>query len=73
MLFQVPSEYTAVQTFELFFKAHKVFGLEYEANIAPMMKICEHFFYKLPVKKFNPSLKMTDIYNKVTKRVQPEF
>lgn len=64
---QVPLENSAVQTFDIFYKLHKVFNLKYEANIAPMMTFCEFFIYKLPIRSFRAGLKMTEIYNKMSR------
>lgn len=47
IFYQVPNSYDFTQTFDLFFKAHHVFNMEYQENIESMMNFLEIFIYEI--------------------------
>lgn len=56
--FQVPDDFDAAQTFDLFFKVHKVFNLDFDPNIKPMMQFIEHSIFGIKIARFRESLQM---------------
>lgn len=45
MKLQVPSDFGFLQTFDMFFKCHKVFNLKYNPSIAKLMHFIDHFMF----------------------------
>lgn len=45
--FQVPLQYNFIQVMDLFFKVHKIFDLDFNKSIKPMMVFLEYFIYKI--------------------------
>lgn len=59
--FQVPSEWTFSQVFDVFFKIHMVFDITFEKNISPTMIFIGHYFYGLYTKEFKPTVTMKNL------------
>lgn len=47
ILFQVPENYTAVQTLDLLFKASKVFNIDLHKYVAPLFCVFQKYIYGL--------------------------
>lgn len=67
--FQMPNGYTIVQTFDVFFKVHKIFDLNFDKNIINAMHFIEHYLYKMIDKDVSITTRMQDIYNRVVRHV----
>lgn len=64
-------EWSFDQVFDLFFKTHAVFHEKFDANIANMMLFFKHFFYEMrDDKKTEPTTRMRDVFEKVTRQIQ---
>lgn len=64
-IFQVPQHYDFIQTLDLFFKVHKVFGMNFEPNLVPAFNFIQYFIYELNTdRSMKPTNKMTDVYTR---------
>lgn len=61
---QVPST-DMISIFDIFFKVHFVFNIEFEPNLVPAMNFLQYYVYKMPIYGYKPSNRMIDIWNKL--------
>lgn len=45
--FQAPNTYGIMEVFDMFFKVHKIFNLDFHPNIQPMMLFVEKYIFKM--------------------------
>lgn len=62
-IFQVPDTFTTAEIFDLFWKVHKVFNLDFDPNLKPMMKFIQHFIFCIETKRCNVTPRMKDLFN----------
>lgn len=63
IIIQLPREYGIVETYDLFFKVHKVLNLSFNPVIYNMMNFVQTFIYKLEDGQRKPSNSMKAVYN----------
>lgn len=51
VLIQIPDHYTAVQTFDMFFKVSKVFNIDLHKCVTPLFRVFEKYVYGMDVKQ----------------------
>lgn len=61
---QVPQNFTFIDTFDLLFKTHFVFGFCFDFNLAPMFNFIQEYFYNIS-SDFNLSNNMIQFYNDI--------
>lgn len=65
---QMPNGYTILQTFDVFFKVHKIFDLNFDKNIINAMHFIEHYLYKMIDKNVSITTRMQDIHNRIVRQ-----
>lgn len=63
-MFQVPTEYNFAETFDFYFKCHKIFNIKFNPVLINMMNFVQHFLYNIEDKDVKPTTRMFEIYNK---------
>lgn len=58
---KVPEEFDFVETFDLFFKVHKVFNQVFEPDLAVMMGFIQNIIYKMNEIGVNPTNRMKEV------------
>lgn len=61
----IPRQFTFGETFDLFFKMHKVFHLTCDAQLKYVFNFIEHFIFDIDDKKNKPTTRMKEIYCKI--------
>lgn len=54
-----------IETFDFYFKIHKIFNLEFDSNLKGMMNYVQYYLYNIDEKKSNPTTGMSRIHVKV--------
>lgn len=65
-MMKCPPGYGIVQVFDLFFKAHKIFNMNFNPNLANMMNFIQTFIYEMHDGQKPASNIMKDIFNQIT-------
>lgn len=62
---QVPLDFSAAQTFDLYFKVHKVFGLHFNPALKRAMDFVEYFMYENKRNGFRQTTGVKTLYNQL--------
>lgn len=65
----MPEGFDIGQTFDMFFKLHKVFNLNFEPNIKNAMNFVQHFIYGFKERGIKMTTRMEDVYNRVMRSI----
>lgn len=52
-----------METFDMLFKIHKIFDLQFELNLKNMFCFVQHYIYKQTEKELKPTNRMTEIFD----------
>lgn len=61
--FKVPESFNFVQTFDLFFKVHKVFNQSFEPSLVCMLTFVQHAIFSMPEDGVIPTPRMNEVLN----------
>lgn len=59
----MPESFDFVDTFDLFFKVHKIFNQSFESHVMNMMKFIQHAIFEMSERGLNPTNRMKEIAN----------
>lgn len=62
----MPDGFGILETFDLFYKIHKVFNLKFEVNLKNMFCFIQNHIYKQTDKELKPTNRMTEIFSKLS-------
>lgn len=63
---QLPRDFDIIQTIDLLFKIHIMFGTEFDPNLKNVFRFLQYFIYGIPAKTaIKPSNRMKEIYNEL--------
>lgn len=63
----MPVGFNAIQTFDIFFKLHKVFNLNFDRNIANALNFVQHYLYNFDEQGVKMTPRMEDVYNRTVR------
>lgn len=64
-LFQMPNGNNILQTFDIYFKVHKIFNLNFDKNIMNAMHFVQYYVYKMEEDNVKMTTRMEDVYNRI--------
>lgn len=70
---QIPPSYDIVHTFDIFFKIHHIFDLNFDKNIVNAVHFIQHFIYNMTDINIygKPSTRMEDVWNRLIRLQSP--
>lgn len=70
--FQLPEQFSILETFDMLFKIHKIFNLNFDVNLKNMFFFIQDEIYKQTDVDFEPTNRMGEISNMLKiKHAQP--
>lgn len=68
----MPQGFDIGLTFDVFFKLHKIFNLNFEPNIKNAMNFVQHFVYGFKERGVKMTTRMEDVHNRVLRTINNE-
>lgn len=69
LFFQVPEDYSFIETFDLLFKFHYVLNFSFDDNLKTLMNFIQHFYYKIEFPQIKMSPHQMRVYNDLSQWV----
>lgn len=65
-LLQLPAHFGIIDAFDLLFKAHKIFNMDFNPDISNAMNFVQTFIYKMQDGQKQPSMLMKEVFNPIS-------